>query len=76
MVQRKLNNTNYVLCKGKGKAVVVHVDRMRKLPNLSNMESPDTHKHTKHNEPTIPPYKRRRTAHATHELPSSQVEAA
>jgi len=32
VVQRKLNNSNYVLHKGKGKCVVVHVDRMRKLP--------------------------------------------
>ena len=28
MVERKLNDINYVLRKGKGKAVVVHVDRM------------------------------------------------
>jgi len=33
MVERKLNDTNYVLQKSaKSKAVVVHVDRMRKLP--------------------------------------------
>jgi len=32
-VQCKLNDSHYVLCKGEGKAVVVHVDRMRKLPN-------------------------------------------
>jgi len=69
-VQCKLNDTNYVLRKGKGKAVVVHVDRMRKLPNLSDMESSDSHMHTKHNESTIPPYMRHRTAHATDKLPT------
>jgi len=67
-VQRKLNDSNYVLRKGKGKAVVVHVDCMRKLPTLLDLESVDSHTHTKHNEPTIPPYKRLRTAHATDEL--------
>ena len=70
MVQCKLNDSNYVLRKGKGKAVVVRVDRMRKLPTLPDLESVDLHTHTKHNEPTLPPYKRRRTAHATDELPS------
>jgi len=69
-VQRKLNDSNYVLRKEKGKAVVIHVDRMRKLPTSSDMESADSHTQTKHNEPTILPYKRRRTAHATDELPS------
>ena len=34
-VQRKLNSANYVIRKGKGKCVVIHVDRMRKLPNSS-----------------------------------------
>jgi len=69
-VERKLNDTNYVLCKGKGKAVVVHVDRMRKLPNLSDNESADSHMHTKHSEPTIQLCKRRKTANATDKLPS------
>ena len=39
VVQRKLNDSNYVLRKGKGKCVVVHVDRMRKLPISSDVES-------------------------------------
>jgi len=38
-LQSKLNNLNYVLRKGKGKCVVVHVDRMRKLPISSDVES-------------------------------------
>jgi len=32
VVERKLNESNYVVRKGKGKCVVIHVDRMRKLP--------------------------------------------
>ena len=59
IVQRKLNDSNYVLHKGKGKCVVVHVDRMRKLPISSDVEpsveSSDSHMHTRENkEPTIP----------------------
>jgi len=69
-VQHKLNDSNYVLLKGKGKAVVVHVDRMRKLPNSPDAELSGLHTHTKHNETTIPLYKRRRTQPATYELPS------
>ena len=41
MVERKLNDTNYVLRKGKRKAVVVYIDRMQKLPNLLDSESAD-----------------------------------
>jgi len=60
IVQRKLNDSNYVLRKGKGKCVVVHMDRMRKLPISSDfepsVESSDSHTHTRENkEPTIPP---------------------
>jgi len=69
-VQHKLNDTNYVLHKGKGKAVVVHVDRMRKLPSSSDVELSDSHTSTKHNEPIIPPYKWHKTTHATDEVPS------
>ena len=69
-VQHKLNDSNYVLHKGKGKAVVVYVDRMQKLPTLPDLESVHSPMHTKHNKPSIIPYKRRRTAQATDELPS------
>ena len=69
-IQRKLNDSNYVLRKSKGKAVVVHVDHMRKLPILQDAELSDSHTHTKHKEPTIPPYKWHRTQPATDEMPS------
>ena len=69
-IQHKLNDSNYVLRKGKGKAVVIDVDRMRKLPNSSDVELSDSHTYTKHNETTIPQYKRRRTQPATDELHS------
>jgi len=65
-VQRKLNDSNHVLRKGKGKCVLVHVDRMRKLPILSDVELPDSHTHTRENkEPSIPPRKRHKTQPAT-----------
>ena len=67
-VQSKLNDSNYVLRKGKGKAVVVHVDHMRKLPNSQDVELSNSHTHVKHNEITIPPYKRRRTQPATDDM--------
>ena len=57
----KLNGSNYVLRKGKGKVVVVHVNRMRKLPVSQDVELSDSHTHTRHNEPTIPPCKQHRT---------------
>jgi len=65
-----LNDSNYVLRKGKGKCVIVHIDRMHKLPISSDVESSvessDSHTHTRENkEPTIPPRKWRRTQPAT-----------
>jgi len=74
-VQRKLYELNYVVRKGaKGKCIVDHVNRMRKLPISqevkgsveSSVESSDWHMHTReNNEPTIPPGKRSRTQPAT-----------
>jgi len=65
-ILHELNESNYVLCKGKGKAVVVHVDHMRKLPTLQDVNLSDSHSHThtRNNEPTTPS-KRRRTQPAT-----------
>ena len=71
IVQCKLKESNYVLRKGKCKCVVVHVDRMRKLPissldGESSVESSDSHTQTReNNESTIPSCKRRRTQPAT-----------
>jgi len=70
VVQRKLNESNYVVRKGRGKCVVVHVNRMRKLPIPldvePSVESSDSHTHTRqNNESTIPSRKRRRTQPAT-----------
>ena len=71
VVQCKLNQSNYVLRKGNGKCVVVHVDRMCKLPIPSldvepSVESSDSHMHTRqNNETTILSHKWRRTQPAT-----------
>ena len=71
VVQRKLNESNYVVCKGKGKSVVNHVDRMCKLPissldGESFVESSDSHTHTReNNETSVSPCKQRRTQPAT-----------
>jgi len=61
-VQRKLNESNYVVRKGKGKSIVIHVDRMHKLPISSlDGESSDSHTHTRQdNETSVSPCKRRR----------------
>jgi len=32
VVQNKLNSTNYVVKKGRSKSIVIHIDRLRKLP--------------------------------------------
>jgi len=50
-VQRKLNESNYVVHRGKGKCVVIHVDHMRKLSisslgGESSVASTDLHTHT------------------------------
>jgi len=64
-VERKLNDTNYVLEKSaKSKSVVVHVDQMRKLPQQLDSESTDSHTYTEP-QSTNTSRKRRRTATAT-----------
>jgi len=46
MVERRLNDTNYVLQKSaKSKPVVVHVNHMRKLPQSMDIGSSDPHTH-------------------------------
>ena len=32
VVENKLNEANYIVRKGRGKLVVIHIDRLRKLP--------------------------------------------
>jgi len=71
-VQRKLNDSNYVIRKGKGKCVVIHVDRMQKLPisSLDEGESSadmltDPYAHTSEDKETFVPSKRRRIQPAT-----------
>jgi len=47
MVERRLNDTNYVLRKTiKSKPVVVHVDHMHKLPQSMETGSSNPHTHT------------------------------
>jgi len=62
VVERKLNDTNYVLRKGKGKAIVIHIDRMQKLPIPPDSESSDHSENDK--QPTIQPTKRHKATHA------------
>jgi len=72
-VQRKLNESNYVIRGGKGKCVVIHVDRMRKLPissldeNESSVDMPtDLYTHVSEDKETsVLPSKRRRLQPAT-----------
>jgi len=46
-VERRLNDTNYVLQRSdNSKPVVVHVDRMRKLPQSMETGFSDPHTHT------------------------------
>jgi len=77
-VQRKLNESNYVVRRGKSKSVVIHVDRMRKLPissldGESSVESSDPHMHTsENNEASV--CKRRRTQPATDKSSSHTAE--
>ena len=41
VVKNKLNQMNYVVKEGRGKSAVIHIDRMRKLPNELDLGSPD-----------------------------------
>jgi len=72
-VQRKLNESNYVIHKGKGKCVVIYVDRIRKLPissldeNESSVDmSTDPHTHASEDKETsVVPSKRHTLQPAT-----------
>jgi len=58
VVENKLNQANYVVGKGRGKPVVIHIDRLRKLPtemNSDNAECP-----VSDSSPTSQPNKRRK----------------
>ena len=41
-IENVLNSTNYVVKKGRGKGTVIHVDRMRKLPNELSSDNSDS----------------------------------
>jgi len=47
-VERRLNDCNFVLHRGKAKATVVHIDRMRKLPIPPNAELEECPANDKH----------------------------
>jgi len=72
-VQCKLNESNYVIRRGKSKCVEIHVDRMRKLPISSLYEgessvdmSTDPHVHaSEDNATSVVPNKWRRLQPAT-----------
>jgi len=44
-VQNKLNSANYVVKKGRSKPVVIHIDRLRKLPVEVDTDSADRSEH-------------------------------
>ena len=83
-VQCKLNESNYVIHRGKGKCVVIHVDRMQKLPISSLDEgessvdgSTDSHTHTSEdNETSVVPSKWCRIQPATDVSTSHTADTA
>jgi len=69
VVENKLNEANYVVKKGRGKLVVIHIDRLHKLP--AEVDADNTGRPVSDSRPTSQPDKRRRadnaaTATSTH----------
>jgi len=58
VVENKLNQANYVVKKGRGKPVVIHIDRLRKLP--TGVDTDNTGCPTSDSTATSPPAKRRK----------------
>jgi len=50
VIENILNQTNYVVKKGKGKGTVIHVDRMRKLPNELSSDNSDSQEDDMHSQ--------------------------
>ena len=48
VVENKLNQMNFVVKKGRFKAAVIHIDRMRKLPNELGLENSDSQEDDMH----------------------------
>jgi len=61
-VEKVLNSTNYVVKKGRGKSVVIHVDRMRKLPSELGSDNSDSEEDDMHC--TSQPKQRRKASDA------------
>jgi len=61
-VEKVLNSTNYVVKKGRGKSVVIHVDRMRKLPSELSSDKSDSPEDDLHS--TSQPKQRRKASDA------------
>ena len=64
-IETVLNQTNYVVKKGRGKGAVIHVDRMRKLPNELSSDYSDSQGDDMH--PTSQPRQRRKASDAAME---------
>ena len=47
-MENKLNEMNFVVKKGRGKVAVIHIDRMRKLPNELGSENSDSQEDDMH----------------------------
>jgi len=62
VVKNKLNEANYVVRKGRGKPVVIHIDRLRKL--TAEVDADNTGRPVSNSRPTSQPAKRRRADNA------------
>ena len=73
-VERRLNDTNYVLQKfAKSKPVVVHVDHMRKLPQPMDIGSSDPYTHTEPQSATLCKQLRTATTHTDTDTDADNV---
>jgi len=76
VIENKLNSANYVIKKGRGKPVVIHVDRLRKLP--TEIDIGDINGLASDVPATSPPAKRCKsdTAAETTDMPVAAADAA
>ena len=69
VIENKLNSANYVVKKGRGKPVVIHIDRLRKLP--TEMGTDDIGRPANDGSATSPPAKHRKP-----DIPAAATDTA
>jgi len=74
VVENKLNQANYVVKKGRGKLVVIHIDRLHKL--LTELNSDNAECPVSDSSPTSQPNKRRRADNAAMATSTQCTETA